>query len=258
MSRLLLWLPPALAIVAGAVSLAAPGAHHTAAQSDELALGAALYAAQCASCHGDDGLGVRDRGPSLVDEGEAAADFVLRTGRMPLADPAMQARRKPVPYTEEEIVALVRYVGTFGDGPPIPQVEPGRGDLTVGGELYRLNCAACHVTSGSGAAIGGGRDAPPLRESTPTEIAEAIIVGPGAMPSFDTFTTENFDDVAAYVADLQEQRTTSIDSFGGVGPVAEGLAAWILGLIPVIAFTRWIGSAHEGRDTHAESAEADP
>ncbi|CAN5815096.1 cytochrome c [soil metagenome] len=216
-------------------------------QSDDL--GASLYATQCAGCHGPAGEGVDDRGPDLIDEGEAAVDFALRTGRMPAANTTAQATPGPVRYDEEEIVALVEHVGAFGEGPEIPDVDPQAGDLVAGGQLYRLNCASCHVASGAGAPIGAERQAPSLMSSTRTEIGEAIIVGPGAMPSFGSFTPSDIDDVAAYVNDLQTRNTTGLDAFGGAGPVAEGLAAWLLGLIPLIAITRWIGSPHEGRDT---------
>ena len=107
--------------------------------------GAELYAVQCAGCHGSDGGGVQDRGPTLLDEGEASADFVLRTGRMPLADPDAQARRGPVRYTDEEIEALVAFVGSIGSGPDTPLIDTAAGDTADGGVLYRLNCAACHV-----------------------------------------------------------------------------------------------------------------
>ena len=110
-------------------------------------LGEELYLSQCASCHGADGEGVEQRGPSLLVEGRAAVDFVLRTGRMPMAIPTMEAFRGPVRYTEEEIVALVDYAGAFGDGPDIPVVDVDAGDVARGGELFRLNCAACHVAS---------------------------------------------------------------------------------------------------------------
>ena len=49
----------------------------------------------CASCHGVDGEGVEDRGPTLRTEGRAAVNFVLRTGRMPLADSRHPARPRP-------------------------------------------------------------------------------------------------------------------------------------------------------------------
>jgi ubiquinol-cytochrome c reductase cytochrome c subunit len=157
-----------------------------------------------------------------------------------------------VRYTEAEIVALVDFAGAFGDGPDIPVVDASAGDLAAGGELYRLNCAACHVASGAGAAIGGGREAPALTESTPTQIGEAVLIGPGAMPVFGTFSQQDINDVAAYIVDLQEGDTTAPEDFGGAGPVAEGLAAWLLALLPIIAFTRWIGTPHEGRDEPVE------
>ena len=114
-------------------------------------LGAQLYGDQCASCHGS--RRPRRRGPRPVarpDEGRAAVDFVLRTGRMPLADPDIEARRGPVRFNEAEIRALVDYAGAFGSGPDIPNVDIARGDLVAGRRIYRLNCAACHVASGSG------------------------------------------------------------------------------------------------------------
>jgi ubiquinol-cytochrome c reductase cytochrome c subunit len=223
------------------------------AQDD--ALGRELYETQCAACHGVDGEGVEDRGPTLAVEGRASVDFVLRTGRMPLADPRMQAKPGPTRYTEEQIVALVDYAGAFGDGPDIPDVDPARGDLANGAHLYQLNCAACHVASGAGAAIGGGRNAPDLVGSTPTEIGQAIRIGPGAMPVFGSFSDQDLDDVAAYIGELRAQRTTAPDDFGGAGPVAEGLAAWLLALLPLIALTRWIGTPHEGRDAPSEAPE---
>lgn len=207
-----------------------------------------LYNSRCAACHASDGTGVDGRGPPLLDEGRAAADFVLRTGRMPLSDVDTQPVRKDPAFTEAEIVALVDYVGALGTGVDIPDVDPERGSVSNGAEIYRLNCAACHVSSGAGAVIGSGRLAPSLAESTPTQVGEAILVGPGAMPVFGALSDHDIDDVAAYVAALQEEGTTSADALGGVGPVAEGLAAWLLGVLPLVALSRWIGSPHEADD----------
>jgi len=253
MRRLALVGPVVVAAAAGVLALLSSGGAPAGAQDE--ALGRELYETQCAACHATDGTGVPDRGPTLEVEGRASVDFVLRTGRMPLADPRMQARPGPTRYTEEQIVALVDYAGAFGDGPDIPDVDPARGDLANGAQLYQLNCAACHVASGAGAAIGGGRDAPDLVDSTPTEIGQAIRVGPGAMPVFGSFTDRDLDDVAAYIGQLRDQHTTAPEDFGGAGPVAEGLAAWLLALLPLIALTRWIGTPHEGRDAPVEPAE---
>jgi ubiquinol-cytochrome c reductase cytochrome c subunit len=244
--KLLLVAPVAAAAVVGLLSFGAVGG--SAAPEQQPVDGADLFLAQCASCHGADGRGVEDRGPPLTHEGAAAADFVLRTGRMPLPHPHMEAERTRTRFTEAEIVALVDHVASFGDGPVIPDVDPARGDLTRGARLYQLNCAACHVASGSGAAIGGGRNAPDLMEATATEIGEAVRVGPGAMPKFATLSDRDVDDLAAYILNMQGRHTTAPEDFGGVGPVAEGLAAWLLALLPIIALTRWIGRPHEGRD----------
>jgi ubiquinol-cytochrome c reductase cytochrome c subunit len=217
-----------------------------------------LYRTRCAACHARDGTGVEGRGPALIFEGRAAADFVLRTGRMPLPDIDMQPVRKDPPFSEEEIVALVDYVGALGVGVDIPDVDPRRGSVAEGAELYRLNCAACHVASGAGSVIGAGRTAPALTESTPTQVGEAILVGPGAMPVFGALSSDDIDSVAAYVVALQEEGTTGADALGGVGPVAEGLAAWLLGVLPLVALTRWIGSPNEEtRDETADDETAD-
>ncbi len=241
--------PAVAAAIAGLASFTGSAGAPAQPEDD---LGATLYAEGSASCHGVEGDGVEDRGPTLRTDGRAAVNFVLRTGRMPLAAPDIEPSRGPVRYSEAEIVALVDYAGAFGDGPDIPVVDVSAGDLAAGGQLYRLNSAACHVASGAGAAIGGGREAPSLMASTPTQIGEAILIGPGAMPVFGTFTDDDINSVAAYVVDLQERDTTAPEDFGGAGPVSEGLAAWLLALLPIIAFTRWIGTAHEGRDEPVE------
>ena len=55
------------------------------AQTDQQAQGQALYEANCSTCHGLQGEGTAN-GPSLQNAGPAAVDFMLSTGRMPLAN----------------------------------------------------------------------------------------------------------------------------------------------------------------------------
>ena len=109
---------------------------------------------------------------------------------MPLADPTRQpvaSRRRSDP---DEIDALVAYVASLGHGPPIPDVDPAAGNLSEGGTLFRLNCAACHSATGTGGALSYGSDAPDALAATPLQIAEAMRTGPGQMPVFgpDTFS----------------------------------------------------------------------
>ena len=151
---------------------------------DELvAEGRELYETGCSSCHGPDGRGVSDeqgeRGPSLENAGEAAAYYYLSTGRMPLANSEEQPTNKDPAYGPEEIEALVAFVGTLGNGPDVPDVDPEAGDLAVGGEVFRANCQACHGAAGTGGALSYGRAAPRLTSATPRQIGSVVRVGPG-------------------------------------------------------------------------------
>lgn len=189
--------------------------------------GRALYVANCASCHGAGGEGGA-AGPSLLQSGAAAADFYLRTGRMPLSAPGQRAARNEPVFNEQEIQALVAYVASLGEGPGIPRVEQG-GDLQRGWELYTANCAACHAVTGAGNAIGGGAVAVGLAEADPVEIAEATIIGPGAMPVFG-FSEEELADLVAYIGWLRTAPSPGGAPIGGTGPVAEGFVGVVIGL----------------------------
>jgi ubiquinol-cytochrome c reductase cytochrome c subunit len=207
-------------------------------------LGASLYLQNCASCHGPSGEGA-EAGPSLVGVGAASADFYLRTGRMPVGAPGQQPRRQDPLFDEEEIQALVAHVAGLGEGPGIPQVSAG-GDLQRGWELYTANCAACHAATGAGNAVGGGFAAVGLGAATSTEVAEAMIVGPGVMPRFDWERADQ-DAIIAYVEFLRDSPTPGGAPLGGVGPVGEGFVAVVIGLTLLVLVARFVGRrSHEG------------
>jgi len=189
--------------------------------------GRALYVASCASCHGASGQG-GSAGPSLLQAGAASADFYLRTGRMPLSAPGQRAVRQEPVFSEQEIQALVAYVASLGEGPAIPELRQG-GDLRRGWELYTANCAACHAVTGAGNAIGGGFVAVGLSRADPTQIAEAVIIGPGAMPVFG-FSEEELADLVAYIEWLRDSPSPGGAPIGGTGPVAEGFVGVAIGL----------------------------
>ena len=105
--------------------------------------GAALYAANCSSCHGPHGQGIappgrpgvgdlHGEGPPLTGVGALAADFYLRTGFMPLADPHREPSNSPVLFSDANIRKLVGYVASLGHGPPIPSPDPATGILSEG------------------------------------------------------------------------------------------------------------------------------
>ena len=179
--------------------------------------------------------------------GAAAADFQLSTGRMPLTDPSAQAVRKPPAFSPDEIDALVAYVASLGDGPPIPDVDPAAGDLAEGGTLFRLNCAACHSATGTGGALSYGDDAPKLWSATPLQIAEAIRTGPGQMPVFgpDTFSDHQVDSIVRYVRYLSDPDDPGGFSLGRIGPITEGLVALLIGIPALLFVCRRIEEPHE-------------
>jgi ubiquinol-cytochrome c reductase cytochrome c subunit len=198
-----------------------------------------LYEAKCATCHGPNGSGT-EFGPTLRGVGAASADFQLRTGRMPLADPTAEANRKPQVLEDDEIEALVAYVASLGGGPEIPEVNTTGADLSDGAELFAANCAPCHGASGNGGAVGDDAFAPSLYVSKPLDVAEAVIVGPGEMPVF-AFGEEDRNAIVAYVRHLQEEDAPGGLDIGGIGPVPEGYVAWVVAMVVLVIVIVLIG-----------------
>jgi ubiquinol-cytochrome c reductase cytochrome c subunit len=219
------------------------------------ARGLQLYQNACASCHGPDpnGPSYYPRVPSLKDTGGAAAvDWALRTGRMPWKDNKGPAIERGEPrFNEEDIRALVVYIGKAVGDAQVPQVDPAQGNLQRGRELYGQACAACHGMNGAGAALGGENIAVSLQNVEPQDVAEAIKIGPGQMPvggglidyEYGTASsTQEVNDIARYV---ESQRTRPNHRggapIGGKGPVPDGIVAWLLGLGVLVLTARRIG-----------------
>lgn len=237
----------ALAFVpTAAIQLLGAGGRSVSAQDDrQVSRGLQLYVAGCATCHGLSGQGSA-QGPSLVGVGAASVDFMLSTGRMPLANPSDQPTRNRPRYSPEEIEALVAFVTSLGPGgPAIPAVSPGGGDLADGRELYVGNCLACHGSAGQGASVGGGAVAPPLDEATATQIAEAVRIGPGLMPLFgeEQIDDRDMNALVRYVLALRDAEDRGGLGLGHVGPVVEGLIGWLVGLGILVLVVRLTGTA---------------
>ncbi|HXH77960.1 c-type cytochrome [Nocardioides sp.] len=247
--------------------------------SDEelVAEGRELFLVGCSSCHGQNAEGlatVREgqvKGPSLVGVGAAAVDFQVGTGRMPMARPEQQAPRKGVVYNEEEIAAMAAYVASLAPGPAIPSEEDysleglseeEREEAIVrGGQIFLTNCTACHNFNGSGGAMPRGGYAPNLKGVEDRYIYEALLTGPQAMPNFSNgnLSPEAKRDVIAYLNTIEDQPEYGGFGMGGLGPVSEGLFAWLLGIGGLVGFAVWI-AAHTTRTTRTphleEGAEA--
>ncbi len=242
-------LAAALIVVGGVYTVFSPGMQATA--DDDLVLspaaaeGRQLYETSCISCHGRNAQGVPDRGPSLIGVGSAAVEFQVGTGRMPAAREEAQVDAKAPQFTLDQARQIGAYIQALGGGPQLP--PPGEslgagGDAAHGGELFRVNCSSCHAFGGGGGALSSGKFAPSLEDSTDREMYAAMLTGPQNMPVFgdNQLTPDEKQDIIAYIQNLQDDVDPGGWGIGRIGPVTEGLAIFLIGIVALVFTTLWI------------------
>ena len=228
--------------VASATIKSTPNTFSRSAAIDE---GKQIFLKGCSSCHGLNAEGGAIA-PSLIGVGAASVDFQVGTGRMPMADMSTQAARKAPVYDARETAALAAYVASLAPGPAIPGDEvlnyERDGNTAEGGELFRNNCAMCHNFAGQGGALTQGKYAPTLMGVEPKYIYEALITGPQSMPVFSdkTLTPEEKLSVIKWIKAAEAEPNLGGATMGRIGPVTEGLLAWVLGLGLLIAVAVWL------------------
>ena len=215
------------------------------ASADDIEAGQKLFQANCATCHGPAASGSAD-GPSLIGVGAASVNFQVSTGRMPMQMSGPQAPVKPAQFTDVQTRQLAAWVATLGAGPSSPtaeMVDPTMGNPAKGSILFRTNCSMCHNPVGAGGALSEGKVAPPLWNSTPTAIYEAMLTGPQSMPVFNdvNLTPDEKRDVIAYVVEQREPGVGGL-SLGALGPVSEGLWVFVIGMGLLTSAAVWIGA----------------
>jgi ubiquinol-cytochrome c reductase cytochrome c subunit len=238
----------AVITASGSASAAQP----TAANQAQIADGRNLFLEDCATCHGMFAQGTAGIAPSLIGVGAAAVDFQVSTGRMPAAELGAENERKPPRLNTRQTHAIAAYIESLGGGPAIPsaaQVSTAGANLGLGQTLFEANCAACHNFDGAGGALINGAYAPSLVQSTPTQIYEAMLTGPEAMPVFNdlTITPQEKRDIIAYVTQVRSEPNPGGFSLGRVGPVTEGLVAFLGLLLFMVLAALWITAKHGKR-----------
>jgi ubiquinol-cytochrome c reductase cytochrome c subunit len=257
MKRALLILVLALGVAATVAEAQPPSGVSRPSNEERLSLedlGGQLYAGNCASCHGIQGEGVTRRGsatgvgnvtelgPRLRGVGERAADFYLRNGYMPLETPYEQPWRRRVLFTQRELKALIKYVGSLGGGPPVPKPRPETGRLSEGLRLFTTHCAGCHQVVAEGGYLTNTR-VPRLKDVTPTQIAEAVRIGPYLMPRFSrtAISDRQLNSIIAYIQALKRPDDRGGWGIGHIGPVPEGIVAWVIAGLVLTGLCALIG-----------------
>jgi len=111
--------------------------------------GAALYAENCAACHGNQGTGGVGVPLALPDFQYAISDQFLersiRHGRPGRVMPAFKN------LSDAQVKAIIRHIRSWAPGKPIrhPSIKVS-GDPVKGRALYMKNCANCHGEKGEG------------------------------------------------------------------------------------------------------------
>jgi ubiquinol-cytochrome c reductase cytochrome c subunit len=219
-------------------------AQASASSQQDTTAGKDLFQANCSTCHGLEAQGT-SQAPSLIGTGAAAVDFQMSTGRMPAKEVGAEMPRKPVTFSQQQIYEIADYIASLGGGPPIPdsqQVSTANADTALGEQLFSANCAQCHNAGMSGGALTYGKYAPALTQATATQIYEAMLTGPEAMPVFSdgSLSPQAKRDIIAYVLQTRTEPNPGGFSLGRTGPTTEGLVIWLGGLGFLILFAMWI------------------
>jgi ubiquinol-cytochrome c reductase cytochrome c subunit len=239
---------------AGTAASAAPPA--APANQAQVTAGRTIFLQDCATCHGIAAQGNPDVAPGLIGVGSAAVYFQVSTGRMPAAELGAENPRKPPRLNDQQTRQVAAYIASLGGGPAIPstaEVNASGANIGVGQKLFVSDCAQCHNFVGAGGALTYGKFAPALTQSTPKQIWTAMLTGPESMPVFNdtTITPDQKRDIVSYVTTTRSQANPGGFSLGRIGPVTEGLVAFLGLLLFMVLAALWItakqkhGKAHE-------------
>ena len=209
---------------------------------------------RCASCHGLNGEGQVTgsiQGPPLAGVGAAAVEFQVATGRMPMAHPgaAGAGEAEPVHRGGDRRAGRVR-----GHASAPARRSPSRSSTTRPVSARRRSPAVASC-SGPTARPATTSRAPAARCRTAStrpsligvsnlHLYEAMLTGPQQMPVFSDGVLHHRGQAGHHRLPERAARAAQPGglALGGLGPVAEGLWAWVVGIGVLMLFAIWIAA----------------
>ncbi len=169
-TRALVWTSLAFLLTAAASAQTRsepPKARRPVPATQTIAAGKNLFDAQCAWCHGADGVG--GTGPNLHGRLRHATDYASVVDIITNGIPGTEMPSFRSPLTARHIGQIATYVQSLGH----TRAAAAQGNAEHGAAVYRANgCANCHTIEGVGGilgpeltSIGGRRGGPYLRDA---------------------------------------------------------------------------------------------
>jgi ubiquinol-cytochrome c reductase cytochrome c subunit len=165
---------------------------------------------------------------------------------MPATRQEAQIEEKPPQLSDEQARKIGQYIQELGGGPQLPEgndlAATGEDAIAQGGELFRINCASCHGNAARGGALSSGKFAPSISGISQRQIYAAMLTGPQNMPVFgdNQLTPDQKREIIAYLENLKHDKDPGGWNIGRVGPVSEGLAIFLVGMVALVFTALWI------------------
>jgi ubiquinol-cytochrome c reductase cytochrome c subunit len=107
---------------------------------------------------------------------------------------------------------------------------------------FTEHCAGCHQVVARGGIVTGAA-VPGLQQATPRQLAEAVRIGPYLMPNFGPgqIDQQQLDDIARYNGYAKQPDNRGGWAIGNIGPIPEGMIAWLLATVVLAGVARVIG-----------------
>jgi len=227
---------------------------------EQLALGARLYAENCAVCHGPNGEGrigatLAQDWPSIRPELRVKATIENGVPGSPM--PAW-SQKNGGPLSDEEIEALTFYIlswetgglppfsptPTFTPRPPITPIPNVEGDPNRGAVLYAQNCAVCHGANGEGRiGVPLAKHWPAIRPDLRVKTTIENGVSGSPMPAWSQqkggpLSDEDINDIVAFVLSWQAPEEAELPPTPAPTPSALsgplGLVVLLVGLLALV------------------------